>query len=194
MDAVENVGIMLIYSFGDMKFHYLLIVSILLIVLGAAVTKLTLRDEIVLTEADQDCKRIDYWVLYDHPFERFGIGLLGKTAVISKDGNSLHINAYALFRIPVGKSIMGCGGEFSYKIPTTENGIKRAIEQARYCDVKSDCAQVQPKCPFGCGIFVNKNEAERINASLESYVSRCIYQCIMVKDYDCVNQKCQVLY
>lgn len=176
-----------------MKFIHAVIVFAFVIALGAAITKFTVWDQIVLSQAERECKRIDSWILYDHPFERVAIGLLGKFVAANKSDNKLYLEAYTIFRIPVGKSVIGCGGMSSYKIPTTEKGVKQSIEKARYCEAKADCAQVQSKCPFGCGIFVNKNEAERINTIIDAYESRCIYQCVIVKGYDCINNKCQLL-
>lgn len=190
-----------------MKFFYFFIGILILLIAGAAVTKLTIQDQVILGEAERECKRADYWMLYDHPIERLGIGWLGKTAVIEKtkpikeagfiveseEKNVLLIKAYTLFRIPVGKSSVQCGGS-SYKIPKTEAGIKQAIEQARYCEVKSDCAQVESKCPFNCWVFVNGKEAGRIKNFIDSYESRCIYKCVRLKGYDCIDNKCQALY
>ncbi len=74
------------------------------------------------------------------------------------------------------------------------NNIERAITEAQYCEVKSDCVQVESKCPFGCYTFVNKKEADRIQTLIDTYESRCAYLCLELKGYDCVNNKCKALY
>lgn len=180
---------------------------IMFVVFGAVITKLTVSDLVELSDTEQECKKIDFWQLYDNPFERIGIGWLGETAIEEKirptmeagftnesnEKNVLLVKAYTLFRIPVGKSGIQCG-DSSYKIPQTEEGIKQAIKEAQYCTVKSDCMSVQSKCPFGCYTFVNKNEAERIQTFIDSYESRCIYICVELSGYDCINNKCEILY
>lgn len=186
------------------KYRIFFVVILSVLIIGVIIPGLTVRDAVSLTETEQECKRADFSILYDNPIERLGI-LFGKTAVIEKfpeserrgfvadGGNALRIKAYTLFRIPVGESIVGCGDSPSYKLPRTETGIKQAIEQARYCEAKSDCAQVQSKCPFGCYVFVNEKEVGRIQTFIDSYESRCIYLCVPLKDYDCINNKCEIL-
>jgi hypothetical protein len=39
--------------------------------------------------------------------------------------------------------------------------IQSKINQANYCNIKSDCIDIGGKCPFGCYIYVNKEEAKR---------------------------------
>jgi hypothetical protein len=73
-----------------------------------------------------------------------------------------------------------------------ENKIKSEIEKANYCETKSDCVDVGGKCPFGCYVFVNENEAERIGNLIENYESTCIYSCVALENYDCVENKCVV--
>lgn len=115
----------------------------LLIAVGVAITKTTVSDQVSLSVAEQECKNIDLWMLYDNPIERVGVGWLGKTAVLEKikptkeagfideseEKNVLLIKAYTLFRIPVGKSSIQCGGS-SYKIPRTQEGVKTQATEA----------------------------------------------------------------
>lgn len=88
-----------------------------------------------------------------------------------------------LILIPLLIILAGC-------VADQENNIKEAIEKARYCSVKEDCILVESKCPFGCYIFVNKNEAKKINDLVQSYESSCIYSCIQLEDFDCIAGKC----
>lgn len=186
---------------------YVVLGVVFLFAVGITITKTAVSDQVSLSVSEQECKNIDLWILYDNPIERIGIGWLGKTAVMEKikptkeagfiveseEKNVLLIKAYTLFRIPVGKSSFQCGGS-SYKIPQTQESIEQAIKEAQYCEVKSDCVQVESKCPFGCYVFVNKNEAEKIQTFINSYESRCMYNCVELARYDCVNNKCEVLY
>ncbi len=78
--------------------------------------------------------------------------------------------------------------------PDRKANIEQAIEEAQYCKVKSDCVRVESKCPFDCYTFVNKKEADRIQTLIDAYESKCMYLCVEFKGYDCVNNKCEVLY
>ena len=189
------------------NFKWYFLGSILLFVAGVVITKFTVNDLVALNDSEKECKNIDFWMLYDNPIERLSIGWLGKTAVVEKikptreagfvieseEKNILLIKAYTLFRIPVGKSGIQCGGS-SYKIPQTQEAIEQVIKNAQYCEAKNDCTQIESKCPFGCYTFVNKNEAEKIQTFIDSYESRCMYICVQIEGYDCINNKCEVLY
>jgi len=72
-----------------------------------------------------------------------------------------------------------------------ELNIKSEIEKANYCEVESDCVNVGAKCPFGCYIYVNKNEVEQISKLIQSYNSNCIYSCILCPTVICDNNKCK---
>lgn len=71
-----------------------------------------------------------------------------------------------------------------------ESKVQREIADANYCEAKSDCVDAGGKCPFGCYVFVNKNEAERIGNLIENYESTCTYSCIALESFDCVDNKC----
>jgi len=68
--------------------------------------------------------------------------------------------------------------------------IKNEIYKASYCKVDSDCQALEPKCPFGCAIYVNKENADRISELLKSYDSNCVYSCIETRP-SCENNRCQ---
>ena len=74
-----------------------------------------------------------------------------------------------------------------------ETKINNAIGDANYCETKDDCKLIGSKCPFGCYIYVNGVEAGRISKLVDSYESRCIYQCIQCTDVACVDNKCQAV-
>lgn len=82
---------------------------------------------------------------------------------------------------------------FTYE--SQEGFIKNEIAKANYCEVVTDCQQVAvSKCPFGCYVHVNKNEASRIEELLNDYQSTCEYGCIEMKGVDCVDNVCKVLH
>jgi hypothetical protein len=69
--------------------------------------------------------------------------------------------------------------------------INNEIEKANYCDVKEDCVSTGSKCPFGCYIYVNKNEVNRIKNLISSFKSNCVYNCMYCPDVECKNNKCE---
>jgi len=74
-----------------------------------------------------------------------------------------------------------------------ENTIKKEIENASYCQQKSDCEVIQSQCPFGCYLAVNKNESQRIKNLIDNFDSDCTYGCTELNDYDCVENKCRLI-
>lgn len=80
--------------------------------------------------------------------------------------------------------------DFNKKI--TEKYIQNEINKANYCETNSDCSLVaNSKCPFGCYIFVNKEEVDRIDNLLKNFESQCVYSCVQNQDVECINNKCQ---
>jgi len=73
---------------------------------------------------------------------------------------------------------------------SAENRIKEEIEKANYCNTKDDCVLAGSECPFGCYIYVNVDEAERITRIIDNFESRCIYSCISCPDVECSESKC----
>jgi len=69
--------------------------------------------------------------------------------------------------------------------------IKSAIEKANYCKIDSDCVDAGGKCPFGCYVYVNKNEVNNISKLLESFNSKCVYGCVSCPAATCENNKCK---
>jgi len=78
----------------------------------------------------------------------------------------------------------------------SERSIKKEIEKANYCQTADDCAlAARARCPFGCYVYVNKAEADRIAALIKEYdqaprMSRCMYGCIGSEGPACINTKC----
>ncbi len=73
----------------------------------------------------------------------------------------------------------------------SEADIKKEIEEANYCDTKDDCVDVGGKCPFGCYVYVNEGEAERIRGLVDSYESDCVYGCMACLDVECRDNRCE---
>lgn len=72
-----------------------------------------------------------------------------------------------------------------------ESSIKSTIEKANYCEVDSDCVDAGGKCPFGCFVYVNKNEVEKISNLIQSYESKCVYGCVSESTVTCEDSKCK---
>lgn len=73
----------------------------------------------------------------------------------------------------------------------TEAEIQSEIENANYCDTKEDCMKVNAQCPFGCNVYVNVADGERIQALLDSFVSNCEYRCQVCESVECRNNQCE---
>jgi len=69
--------------------------------------------------------------------------------------------------------------------------IKSELAEANYCQTHTDCVDAGGKCPFGCYIYVNQNEADRIKRLLDSYHSTCVYGCAKCPAVECVDGKCR---
>ena len=80
---------------------------------------------------------------------------------------------------------------FFLSLKHEEANIKLAIEKANYCESDSDCIDAGGKCPFGCYIYVNKNEVEKISQLIKSYESECVYGCVSCPTAICEGKKCK---
>jgi hypothetical protein len=78
----------------------------------------------------------------------------------------------------------------------SEGSIKAEIEKANYCATADDCELAAfSKCPFGCYVYVNKVEANRIVSLIDSYERMprgygCAYMCVRIEGVDCQDGKC----
>lgn len=79
---------------------------------------------------------------------------------------------------------------FLFLPKSQEEQIKSEIDKANYCELNSDCVDAGGKCPFGCYVFVNKNEVEKISKLIEEYYSKCVYGCVGNISAYCENRKC----
>ena len=86
--------------------------------------------------------------------------------------------------------IITTGTFFIYLPKIKELQIKNEINKANYCSINSDCQDAGGKCPFGCYIFVNKNEVEKTSKLINSYNSNCVYDCVGNITPICKNNKC----
>ncbi|MBD3359833.1 MAG: hypothetical protein GF365_03975 [Candidatus Buchananbacteria bacterium] len=79
---------------------------------------------------------------------------------------------------------------FYFDRDTEQQIIQEQINQANYCQQTSDCVQLTGQCPFGCYIYVNIDEAARIQKLIDDYESDCIYGCIEPPEFECRDNKC----
>lgn len=68
--------------------------------------------------------------------------------------------------------------------------IQEEIEKANHCSDESDCALAGGKCPFGCYVYVNEGEVDRIKDLIEGYESKCVYGCVYCPGVECVEGRC----
>lgn len=71
--------------------------------------------------------------------------------------------------------------------------IEQEIEKANYCQLKSDCILIKSECPFGCYIPVNKQEENYIINLIDDFGSKCVYSCIQIEGFDCIDNKCVLI-
>lgn len=74
-----------------------------------------------------------------------------------------------------------------------ETTVRQAIEEANYCETAEDCVLVGSKCPFGCYIYANAQEAERIRALVDGFESQCVYGCIQSSGVECRGNRCEAI-
>ena len=81
--------------------------------------------------------------------------------------------------------------------PYLEDYVISEIDKANYCNTKSDCVNIGNHCPFGCYIYVNKDQAERISGLIDDYINaqeaRCEYGCLPCNNFICNKNKCEAV-
>ena len=108
--------------------------------------------------------------------------------------NSIHINNKIIIGIFIFSVAMIGVGIFLAFPDIKESQVKSTIEEANYCEVDSDCVDAGGKCPFGCYVYVNKNEVEQISKLIQSFDSKCIYSCVSPPEVICKNNKCKEIF
>ncbi|MBD3260505.1 MAG: hypothetical protein GF334_02310 [Candidatus Altiarchaeales archaeon] len=80
------------------------------------------------------------------------------------------------------------GGLFAEKL------IWRQIESANYCETDSHCVLAYYDCPFGCGVYINKDETAKLSVITEVYdfltPVDCVYGCINQPIPECLSGRC----
>jgi len=82
---------------------------------------------------------------------------------------------------------------FAKKNKSEEWQINSDLHKLQYCQQDSDCSLFSLKCPFGCNIPLNRNNAN-LSTSLDridKFDSHCKYQCyILDSALQCLNDIC----
>lgn len=81
-----------------------------------------------------------------------------------------------------------------YRAPIQEKYIRYQIDAANYCQEARDCSRVEGNCPFGCNIYVNNSEADRIEELIQNTPRECEYRCPAADQVVCEANKCQAIY
>lgn len=79
--------------------------------------------------------------------------------------------------------LTGCG--------PTEDEVLQAIDEANYCSSTDECVRIGEECPFGCNIYVNEAEAEKIRELLSEFDGQCQYKCDSTKEAECIDGVCE---
>jgi hypothetical protein len=83
----------------------------------------------------------------------------------------------------------------------SEEEIQREFEDyvndANACSVVSECSEVQPGCPLGCGVAVRTDRVASVERKAEELIdehtaggNRCIYSCASPGTLACVDGRC----
>jgi hypothetical protein len=72
----------------------------------------------------------------------------------------------------------------------TEQEIAQGIDDANYCSVAGDCADLGAWCPFDCPLLVNAAEGDGIIVLLNEYDSHCEFTCSSYGAIECQAGKC----
>lgn len=79
---------------------HIIFVTVLILVIGIAIPKLTVHDSVALSDTEKRCIQAGVKQQLDNPFQRVALAL-GKSGVIEKKQNSLTVKSYTVFRIPL---------------------------------------------------------------------------------------------
>jgi hypothetical protein len=90
--------------------------------------------------------------------------------------------------VAVAILLAGCEAVSSDKLRVMQ--IEQEISKANRCTTDADCSFVASKCPFGCHIYVNNAEADRIRGLVDSYDGGCVYDCLRCDGAQCSGGKC----
>ena len=80
--------------------------------------------------------------------------------------------------------LSGCGG-------WGEQGIKDELARANRCETADDCAWIGSKCPFGCEIYVHRDEAAAMKALVDGFDAQCVYGCMQTFGVECKDRRCE---
>ena len=71
--------------------------------------------------------------------------------------------------------------------------VRGEITRANYCTADSDCVDIGPQYPYGCGLMVNKNERQRVQDRINAIPITwdCYYKCQTKAAPVCLEGKCQ---
>lgn len=80
--------------------------------------------------------------------------------------------------------------QLSWTTQLTEKEMLNKIDSARSCESKADCQGPLRHCPFGCGIYVNKNSFQMVKDLLDHRKETCEYKCNNINNFDCIKNLC----
>ena len=72
----------------------------------------------------------------------------------------------------------------------SEESITQKLFEANRCATAADCTLIGSECPFGCNIYVYKDEVDRMKSLIDGFASNCMYKCPASLDVECRQGKC----
>lgn len=85
-----------------------------------------------------------------------------------------------------------------HKRDKAEKEIKKLINEAKFCEVDSDCVRAGFGCPFSCGTTVSESMVEQIKSKVEAYNKdqemMCMYDCYVPPSLKpmCIQNRCSL--
>ena len=68
--------------------------------------------------------------------------------------------------------------------------VMNVIPQTNYCRKDRDCRIAIARCPYGCCIYVNRDQLAMVNYLMEQSHQRCYYDCARCPLPVCRNNVC----
>lgn len=143
--------------------------------IGVAITKLSVRDRIILTDEEKSCAQTSILQQFDHPFQRIALAF-GKSAVIGKQKNALVVKSYTIFRIPLPTTRL-------FNKYTQQIICDWAVEPREMPEISQDAAEFTKKIQG----FVVENFGQPIDSGFTAPMYLQAFPGLLEADFDGVE-------
>lgn len=143
--------------------------------IGVAITKLSVRDRVILTDEEKSCAQTSVLQQFDHPFQRIAL-TFGKSAVIEKQKNALVVKSYTIFRIPLPTTRL-------FNKYTQQTICDWAVEPRETPEISQDAAELMKKIQS----FVIENFGQPIDSGFTAPMYLRALPGLLESDFDRVE-------